>query len=1025
VIFLVRWPLAAVLCASLLAAPLAGRSAPNTEWAVHSWQTDDGLPNNNVTALAQTPDGYLWVADPAALARFDGVRFEKYSPAVFGLDMLDRVHGLAVSRSGGLWMAYDRGVVVYSDAHQTRVFTNGLPDLNSQALLEDDDGSVWVTFALGVVCHIKTNGAVVHFTEQDGMPDAPLSSLAKDTHGTIWFAKSRGSGQRSAQVGVYRNGRFETLLTLDKSTVRISASRSGGIWICDGPRLLSFTEAAGPIDVGNFAPGHPANPSVIYEDTTGNLWIGTSDDGIFRFNGTGFEHIETSHPHVLTLIEDREGNIWAGTFGGGLDRIRQRGVELQGPGQGLPFQSVRSLTEDTHGVIWAATDNGALANYRDGAWTTMTNTAQIATVICAAADHDGNVWLGTQNHMLYQLRDGTLKAWSTSSLKDSAVTNSFNRFSDRPVSRLVRSLLPAANGDLWIGGESPLSLQRLHDGQFETFPMPAGSRSIRAMAEDSRGNVWAGTSGGYLARAAGDTVTDETARTSGEPMSIRALCATPDGALCIGYAGQGLGYLKNGHYTRFTTADGLFDDYISQIVRDDHGWLWFGGDRGIFKVRQEELDAFAEGRASRIRSRHYGRDEGLLSLQANFDASPGGLRSRDGRVWIPMRTALALINPDHLRENLGPPPVLLRQVTVDDDVIAAYHGPLPAPDGVGQMSSGVLRLPPTHRRLGFEFTAFNLTAPDNVHFRYRLDGFDDHWIERADVDDLRAVSYPRLPAGNYRFRLTACDSDGMWNGKEATFAFIVTPFFWQTWWFQSMAIIAFTLTVIAIVRYVSFRRLHSRLQSLEHQATLDKERARIARDLHDDLGGSLTQAGLLLDMSLNNLAPGDQAADGMKKCSTLVRQVAASVDEIIWAINPHNDTTSYLVDYTSQYVVEFLHAAGVHCRVDLPDRIPSQTISPEVRHNLFLVVKEALNNIARHAGATEVHLTINADATRLNIIIEDNGRGFAKAPDSATANGLRNMRQRMEEIGGRFHLESKADTGTQVSFVYPWSRHAK
>ena len=238
--------------------------------------------------------------------------------------------------------------------------------------------------------------------------------------------------------------------------------------------------------------------------------------------------------------------------------------------------------------------------------------------------------------------------------------------------------------------------------------------------------------------------------------------------------------------------------------------------------------------------------------------------------------------------------------------------------------------------------------PENIHFRYRLEGFDDDWVEADTQRGQRGATYPQLRAGKYRFRVAACDSDGIWNESALPQAFVVLPFVWQTWWFQTAVIVGFTLAVIAIVRYVSFRRLRLKLNLLEQQAALDKERARIARDLHDDLGGSLTQVSLLLDMTRRDLGKPEKAGQGMQQCSSIVRHVAESVDEIIWAINPRNDTARYLIDYLSQFTVEFLHGTNISCRVDLPDQVTERTVSPEARHNLFLVVKETL---AQHRPA--------------------------------------------------------------------------
>ncbi|HZI31277.1 MAG TPA: sensor histidine kinase, partial [Candidatus Binatia bacterium] len=275
---------------------------------------------------------------------------------------------------------------------------------------------------------------------------------------------------------------------------------------------------------------------------------------------------------------------------------------------------------------------------------------------------------------------------------------------------------------------------------------------------------------------------------------------------------------------------------------------------------------------------------------------------------------------------------------------------------------------------------------------------------------------------SYCFRVTACNSAGVWNESGASLKFVVLPFIWQTWWFRLGVVGGFTLSVIAIVRYISFRRLRWQLAILEQQSALDKERTRISRDLHDDLGGSLTETALLLEMTERRPTVPDTVKEPLRHCSDLVRRVVKSVDEIIWAINPRNDTLRYLVDYISQFATEFLHAANLRCRVDLPDQLPERHVSPEVRHNLFLVVKEALNNIARHARAGEVWLRVKATDAEISFTVEDNGRGFNTVSNDAFADGLRNMRQRMEEIGGRFNLQSKPGSGTSVLFVYPWPK---
>ena len=454
------------------------------------------------------------------------------------------------------------------------------------------------------------------------------------------------------------------------------------------------------------------------------------------------------------------------------------------------------------------------------------------------------------------------------------------------------------------------------------------------------------------------------------------------------------------------------------MIGDDQGWLWFGSAaHGIFKIRQQQLEQAMEDHKTRLRPILYGRNEGLLGMEV-FGNTPGAIRSRDGRLWIPMRKALAVVDPKILRENPEPPTVILTHVVLDGQTIASYGG-VTFTQRLANLKTlaAPLRLPPGHRRLEIDFTALNFNAPENVHLQYELEGYDNDWVE---AEPQRSASYPRLAAADYKFRVRACNADGLWNEAGTSLRFIVTRFFWQTWWFRLGVLALFTSSVIGVVRYISFRRLRLQLRALEQQAALDKERARIARDLHDDLGCSLTHVALMLEMNEQDAPAPSQGNGKSKLCSPIVRQVVKSVDEIIWAISPRNDHVQYLFDYIVEFAVEFLHTAGIRPQMDLPEFIPDQTVTPEARHNLFLVVKEALNNVARHAHATEVRFRLTATPEKLGITIEDNGRGFEHARNGASADGLRNMRQRMEDISGQFHLESKPGVGTRVSLEYSY-----
>jgi signal transduction histidine kinase/ligand-binding sensor domain-containing protein len=976
-------------------------------WFVRPWQSDDGLPNSTVTGLAQTPDGYLWLATPSGLARFDGMRFQQFSLMGYVGEQNRGVLAMALDRQGGLAMALDRGAVLCLDPGAARVFTlaSGLPDLIPLSIVEDGVGSLWVAYRGGSVCRIKA-GATTSIGAQEGLPTGPGNcSFATDAKGRLWFFKAGSFGQ-------VRQDRFETLAEFDPFPARMTAARDGGVWICSGPRLFKYMgggkpEALGAIDSENV----DTEPTAMLEDHSGALWIGTSFHGLFRYDGDEFERIQTSHSQILSLAEDRQGNLWVATGGGGLNRIRSRAVELEGVEAGLPFETVQSICEDETGGLWATTQNGSLVRRLDGKWSpVLTNAAWPGSATCLASDPSGAVWVGTLHYGLYCWRQGAVVPWE----KDKKL-----------MGHSVHALLFSKRGDLWIAEANPNALQRLRAGKLETLELPGDLRGIRAIAEDAAGSIWIGTSRGVLLRLADDRPIDVTRHMLDLPKSIRCMYATPDGSLWIGYAGWGLGRLKDGRLTSIMSEQGLYDDYISRIVADGQGWLWFGSDRGIFKVRQREFDELAEGHAASVRSIPYGRGEGLPNLQASFGDSPSGLRSRDGRLWIPMRTGLVSVNPAQLHEGPEPLPVLLSRVSADDKTLAWYGGVLPPGKADGwdihdlRERREPLRLAPNYRRLQFDYTSIDFVRPENVCFRYRLHGLDENWVEAGTQ---RSAAYQRLSSGNYRFEVQACNQDGFWSQTPATLSFIVEPFVWETWWFRAAVLTAVVFGGVALVRYVSFRRLQRQLARAQQQAALHQERARIAKDIHDDLGANLTQIALLSEFARQDSAVSSKVDAHAEKISATARQAVKSLDEIVWAVNPRNDTLAELIDYTGQFALDYLHLAGVRCRLDCPDPIPKHTIPAEIRHNLFLVVREALTNVVKHAQANEVHLRLALTDGLLGIQIQDNGLGFEGATEHRWADGLRNMRQRMQEIGGECRIESHPGKGTRITLELPWPR---
>jgi len=989
----------------------------NNVWLARAWQSDDGLPDNVINGVVQTPEGYLWVATAGGLMRFDGARFQEFQVGNLAGVSNRVVRALLLDRRGRLWLAMDRGAVVSVEPGTARVFAAGkdLPDAQATSMADDADGAVWIAYAGGAVSRIK-DGRATRFGSKDGLPSADSCMLTSDTKGQLWFARGRS-------VGVFREGRFQTLLNLRESAMCIGKALKGGIWICEGLRLLNYDEGTEPVAHGQLPLGQERNdPRALLEDRTGAVWIGTVGSGLFHYDGSKIAKVPVSYPEITSLTEDREGNIWAGTYGGGLNRVRPCAVELLGTETGLPYESVRSVCEDAGGAIWVATQNGLLARWQGAMWTTVSQYTNWpgGHAACVAADHQGGIWIGTHDHGLLHWEDGLRRVW---------------RQTNGLASDNVRSLLFSSAGDLWIGTDSPSRLQWLHEGVLHNLDLPPRVGAIRAMAEDAAGNIWVGTSEGKLFKLNGDVIINETDRAPEGPQSIRCICTTPDGTVWIGYAGAGLGRLKGDHWEYITAEQGLNNNYISQMAADDRGWLWLAGNRGIFQVGVDGLVDVAENRLEHVRTIAYGRGEGLPSLQANYENSPGAMRSRDGLLWFPMRTGLAVIHAKSVQHNTVPPPVLLELVTVDGQVAARYDSTSslrPAgPQGRVDLRvpSATLRLGPGHRNLEFEFTALSFTAPENVRFRYRLEGFNENWVEAGT---LRRAAYSRLSAGTYRFAVKACNNAGVWNDAGAALNFVVDPFFWQTWWFRIGTVSAFTLSLIAIVRYVSFRRLRlqQRLRGLEQERALERERVRLAQDLHDEIGAKLCRISYLSEVAQRSLDVPFELQRQIGSISDSSREVLNSLDGIVWAINPQNDVLEHVVTYLGYYAREYFQDTGTECELDIPMQLPSYPLSSQVRHHLLMAVHEGFTNVLKHSGATRCRIVIRCNASALEINVSDNGNGFALSDIESNRNGsnvipgdgLRNMRRRLADIGGHCSIKSEPGGGTTICFTLPLKR---
>ncbi len=960
------------------------------------------MPHNTVTGIAQTDDGFLWLGSPSGLASFDGVRFQTFNLTNAIFQGNRGVVMILLSHAGGLWLAMNRGAIAYLNGDQTKVFTtaDGLVDQQVSKMVEAGDGTLWAIFhGQG---RIIRDGKVMNIPVAETLPAGQFTSLGCDVDGNIWWVKG-------GDLGVYRENKFQRFARVGNGSIQLAGAKGGGIWICTAGHLFHCTAQGAMEDRGEFTrDSSSGDPTALLEDSEGAVWIGTAFGGLFRYKGSAFESISTSRPEIQCLLEDREKSIWVGTLGGGLDRIRRRVVQLQGIDRGRPFESIRSLSEDARGTLWATTEDGTLARHSEAGWETVSTGAAWAgyNLTCLTLDSHGILWIGGRSRKLLQLPES-----------EEPVLVQSNQLIGT-----VFAILAGSNGDLWLGEVGTANgLQRLRNGNLLTAKLPGDVRTIRAMTQDSHGTIWIGSARGDLLRIQGDEVVRQSIPESDDALSIRCLTPTDDGALWIGYERLGVGWIKDGSYHRVDKALGLFDDYISQIVPDDNGWLWFGSDHGIFKVRQKDFEAVAQGKLRKVESIHYGQGDGVMNIQVNYGYSPGALRTHDGRIWIPTRSGLAMIDPVQLGKDMPLPPVLIQQIILDEKTVARYSSieePNRREDAVNlKKSGGVLRLPPQYRQLEIQFTTLSFADLDNIRFRYRLHGFDQDWQEAGAE---RHAKYPRLSAGAYRFEVKAFNGEGSWDQGGATLDITVLPYFWETWWFITPAVLLSLGVVAAAVRYLEKRRVRRQLARLERERAVEYERARIARDIHDDLGANLTEITLLSELAQSADASAHEVQTDVKRIADKARALTHSLDEIVWAVNPRNDTLDSFVTYACIQAEEYLKTARVRCRLKAPESMPAHALETSIRHGLFLVVKEALNNVVKHAAASEVILSFTVQRNVLEVVIRDDGRGFDNAAGLGVAagkrvgNGMPNMRQRMQDIGGTLDLQSAPGQGTTV-----------
>jgi signal transduction histidine kinase/ligand-binding sensor domain-containing protein len=978
------------------------------EFLVSSWHTEDGLPDGNVTAIEQTPEGYLWLGTFKGLARFDGVRFTAMD-IQRGSKLPDaRIGALRTDRGGRLWLGFASGHLAWlEDGRCKWVDGAGLPDntpallapewsagtehsthsrlLRTVSLVEDADGAMWFHAGGEAVLRVKAGKASL-LTPTNGLPATNLRGLLRDATGVLWLLTGRGLFHRTGDAW------SQAPLALGASEeLVVSPAAEGGLVISTGRRVQRFRGGAlsGGFDPTPGAPGSQrAQVTALLEDGSGRLWAGTHWSGLLVADEAGhWQRPRQEGPlaqcRVLTLFADRQGAVWAGTLGDGLFRLTPRAVttvRLPAPAEGHLVITVCAARD---GSVWAGTDGvGAFRVLAGGVEHCGTNEGLPGQVVFSILeDRQTNLWFGTSAG-LYRRAAGQ-----------------FERVQDFPTrAEGVLAQFEARDGTHWFS--SPAGPVQGRDGHLTLHRLGEGSVEIRAFAQDHAGGIWVGTIGQGLFCLRSNRVEHYGPAQGLTHPDARSLCVDATGALWVGTLGGGLFRFAEGRFNAITTADGLPDDTINGILADVDDNLWMSSYNGFFGCARELLAGYERGASSPLVFRRLSPAEGLDYRTCSGAGQPVVSCSPDGRLWFANQRSLAVCEPQ----------VLLSRATTPSVLVEAL-----AADGVELPLAGAprVRASSATRRFEFRYTALNLARPEQARFRHRLHGLEEEW---ADAGAQRVAAYSHLAPGQYDFEVMAAGPDGVWRNAAAT-GLEVVPRFTERSIVRVLAACGLVGTAVGLAFVVSRARMRRRLLMLEMKQATERERRRIAHDLHDDLGGSLTEISLLAGSVPLHAPEQGVLAEVRQKADGLVN----ALDEIVWAVNPRHDSAASLAEYLAGHARDFLRAADIRLRVELPRELPAIALTPEQRHGLFLAAKEALNNAVRHGRPKEVHLRLAVESGVLKIAVVDDGCGFDPARLPSSGNGLPGMRERLERLGGRAEIRSAPGQGTAVELKLPWA----
>jgi signal transduction histidine kinase/ligand-binding sensor domain-containing protein len=971
-----------------------------SQYAHTSWRNRDGFARSEIDGIAQTADGYLWLATQFGILRFDGVRTAPWQPPPGQRLASDIVRTLLAARDGALWIGTANGLASWKNG-KLRAY----PDLASfriTSLVEDHAGAIWAGAYQandGKICEIR--GGNIHCYPEIHGPGQEVTGLHEDNQGNLWVATLTG-------VWRYRPGAREDYPTPDEPNgIRgFADSPDGGILIAapGGVRRLSGGKST---VLWPFPDAVRASRGRwLLRDRDGGLWAGTSNAGIVHVhNGRTDVFDETdglSGNFITSIFEDREGNIWIGTFKG-LDRFREMPVVTYTSKQGLSNVPQGSVLATNDGSVWAGMSDGLnrvkdgqVTAYRPRGFNPISGRREIEVKGMPERggqslfqDSRGRIWVGTRKAVGY--------------LDD-------DRFVASAPGGVVDAFAEDAAGNIWFASqEHGLAKITPQNEITQTSWAALGhmGRGDPIVPDLSRGGLWLGFYEGGISwfkdGGVGKTYTAADGLAGG---SVTDLRFDGEGALWVAAQG-GVSRVKNGHIAGLSSRNGLPCDTVVWTIEDNERSLWLYMPCGLVRIARPELDAWLAATDKvrwTLRSVVFDNSDGAESRGAVGGFTPRVARSRDGKLWFASTDGLSFVDPHHLPFNNLPPPVRVEQITADRKIYDTSPG---------------RHLPPLVRDLEIDFTALSLVAPEKNRFKYKLEGYDTDW---QDAGTRRQAFYTNLSPRRYRFRVMASNNSGVWNEAGASLDFSIDPAWNQTLWFRAAVVAAFFAVLWGWYRY----RLHQLARQFDiRMEERVNERTRIARDLHDTLLQGF-QGVLLKFSAVSYMLPDQsQARDLLEQAVDQARQSIEEGRDAVQGLRTSTLASDDLARTIGTIGEELAEDSLNHRRPRFRIEVQGapMDLAPLVRDEVCRIVVEALRNAFHHADAGQIEVAIHYEKRCLRVQVRDDGKGIEQSVLEAGGrerhHGLKGMHERASLIRGKLEVWSKPGFGCEVELTVP------